>query len=130
MDKRNTRQKAAIRDAFTKADRPLAPDEVLEYALQNHLVIGIATVYRNIQALLEDGWLVAIELPGGSARYELAGKEHHHHFHCNECDKVFDLKGCNAPIKPRLPRGFSTTGHDFFLYGACASCTSASHRRA
>ena len=122
MDKRNTKQKAAIRDAFRKADRPLSPEEALQYALQYHPAIGIATVYRNIQTLVEDGWLASVELPGGSTRYELAGKGHHHHFQCDACGKVFALKGCAVPVKPKLPHGFSTSGHEFFLYGNCSSC--------
>jgi Fur family transcriptional regulator, ferric uptake regulator len=122
MDKRNSKQKAAIRDAFTSADRPLSPQETLQYASKYHASIGIATVYRNIQALVEDGWLVAVELPGRSLRYELAGKEHHHHFRCNSCDKVFDLKGCGLP-KARLPRGFTASGHELLLYGNCPSCS-------
>ncbi len=130
MDKRNTKQKAAIREAFADADRPLSPEEALECAQEFHPAVGIATVYRNIQTLVEDGWLIPVEIPGQPARYELAGKEHHHHFHCNSCGKIFDLKGCIAQSKPRIPRGFSTTGHEFFLYGNCASCNSGSHAHA
>jgi Fur family ferric uptake transcriptional regulator len=29
------------------------------------------------------------------------------------------------PFKPKLPRGFRVTGHEFFLYGLCSQC---SHR--
>ena len=130
MDKRNTKQKAALRDAFLKADRPLSPEEVLQNARKYHPAIGIATVYRNIQMLLEDGWLVGVELPGTSTHYELAGKGHHHHFHCNACGKVFELKGCNIAVKPRLPHGFKATGHEFFLYGDCSSCSAGSRARA
>ncbi len=60
---RNTRQKQAIREAFAEAGRPLSPEEALDGAQRHYKRIGIATVYRNIKALLEDGWLV----PSGSA---------------------------------------------------------------
>lgn len=117
-----TRQKAAIRDAFLEADRPLSPDEVLEGAQRHHATLGKATVYRNIQSLVEEGWLESIEVPGDSTRYEVAGKEHHHHFQCNQCKKLYELEGCIASFKPKLPRGFRTTGHEFFLYGLCSQC--------
>jgi Fur family transcriptional regulator, ferric uptake regulator len=122
MDKRNTKQKAAIREAFTKADRPLSPEEALQGAQRFHPTLGIATVYRNIQNLVEDGWLTPVELPGDSTRYEIAGKKHHHHFHCNSCGKLYELEGCVATAKQKLPRGFRATSHEFFLYGTCAAC--------
>lgn len=122
MEKRNTRQKAAIRDAFLESDRPLSVDEALKAAQRHHRKLGIATVYRNIQTLLLEKWLRPVELPGDTTRYEVAGKAHHHHFHCNQCGKLFDLEGCIAQLKPKLPKGFRATGHEFFLYGICAEC--------
>ena len=127
-DKRNTKQKAAIRDAFVEADRPLSPDEALEAAQRHHPPLGIATVYRNIQSLVEEGWLQPVEVPGDSTRYEISGKKHHHHFHCNSCGKLFELEGCVAQVKPKLPRGFRATGHEFFLYGVCATCVPSRSR--
>ena len=118
----NTRQKAAIREALLEADRPLSPDEILEGAQRHHPTLGKATVYRNIQSLVEEGWLQSVEIPGDTARYEVAGKAHHHHFQCNQCKKMFELEGCIPSFKPRLPRGFRTTGHEFFLYGLCSQC--------
>ena len=122
MQTRNTRQKSAIREAFTRADRPLSPEETLSYAQEDVDGISLATVYRNIGSLVKEKWLLPIEIPGDSTRYEVAGKEHHHHFHCNECGKVFELQGCDIEVKPRLPRGFHATGHEFFIYGSCDQC--------
>ncbi len=87
--------------------------------------IGIATVYRTINALLEEGALVTVELPGQPARYEVAGKGHHHHFHCNQCKKVFELEGCGANVKALTPPGFQVTSHDVLLYGLCSACSAS-----
>jgi Fur family ferric uptake transcriptional regulator len=119
---RNTRQKEAIRAAFTAADRPLSPEEVFRLAKKVVDGISIATVYRNVNSLLEDKWLVPVEIPGSASRYEVAGKAHHHHFKCTACDKLFELQGCEIAVKPKLPRGFRATGHEFFLYGLCVTC--------
>ena len=121
-EKRNTKQKAAIREALTQANRPLAPEEILQGAQHHYPTLGIATVYRNIQALVQDGWLEPVEIPGESTRYEVAGIKHHPHFHCNQCGKLFELEGCVAPVKPKVPKGFRAMGHEFFLYGLCAAC--------
>jgi Fur family ferric uptake transcriptional regulator len=119
---RNTKQKEAIRAAFIEADRPLSPEETFALAKEEVAGISVATVYRNISALVDDNWLVPVEIPGKPTRYEVAGKAHHHHFQCNECGKLFELEGCAVQIKPRLPRGFMSTGHEFFVYGRCADC--------
>ncbi len=129
---RNTRQKQAIRDAFIEANRPLSPEEALSAAQRHYETLGIATVYRNIKTLLVEGWLDPVSLPGQSTRYELAGKAHHHHFHCRKCGRMFELGGCARTVMPKPPRGFQVAGHELMLYGNCARCagsSSASRRR-
>jgi Fur family ferric uptake transcriptional regulator len=75
-----------------------------------------------IKSLAEEGWLVPVELPGRSTRYELSGKGHHHHFYCNGCGLVFDLNGCVASFRDMIPRGFRVTAHEVLLYGMCQDC--------
>ncbi|HEY1216970.1 MAG TPA: ZIP family metal transporter, partial [Bryobacteraceae bacterium] len=72
-EQRSTRQKSAIRSAFEGADRPLSPQQVLQLAQTEVGGLGIATVYRNIKALLEVGWLSAVELPGGAVHSFIDG---------------------------------------------------------
>jgi Fur family ferric uptake transcriptional regulator len=119
---RNTRQKQAIRTAFDKTERPLSPEEILQSARDDVKGLSLATVYRNLSALVDEGWLQAVEIPGIPPRYERAGKEHHHHFHCNVCGKVYEVSGCAVQVKPKLPRGFHVTGHEFSLFGECPDC--------
>lgn len=84
--------------------------------------LGIATVYRNIRALEEQGWIVPVELPGEPPRYEVAGKAHHHHFHCRACDRVYEVPDCPADFTDITPSGFVLEEHEFVLYGRCADC--------
>jgi Fur family ferric uptake transcriptional regulator len=121
-DQRNTRQRTAIREAFEQADRPLSPQQVLVAAQANVQGLGIATVYRNIKALLEEGWLSAVDLPGAATVYERSGKAHHHHFHCDQCSRVFELTGCIPSINRLAGRRFSVSRHELVLYGMCADC--------
>jgi Fur family ferric uptake transcriptional regulator len=119
---RRTRQRAAIRDAFEAHSRPLSPEEVLEAAQSAVDGLGIATVYRTIKSLLEESWLAEVQLPGQPSRYEVAGKSHHHHFHCRKCGKVYELDGCNGHLDEGVPDGFRVTGHDVLVYGFCDFC--------
>jgi Fur family ferric uptake transcriptional regulator len=121
-DQRQTRQRSAIRTTFERADRPLSPHQILEAAQKSVKGLGIATVYRNIKSLLEEGWLAAIELPGAGTVYEPSGKAHHHHFFCDRCTRVFELSGCLAGIDRLAGRRFRVRRHELVLYGTCADC--------
>jgi Fur family transcriptional regulator, ferric uptake regulator len=120
---RNTKQKNAIRAAFVETGRPLSPEEALAYAQQKVHDLSIATVYRNLKSMVEEGWLVTVQFPGEAARYEISGKGHHHHFWCNSCRKAYELEGCIPKLKLKLPRGFRSLGHELVLYGMCAACS-------
>lgn len=122
---RETRQRKAIREALERAGHPLSPRELHEAAQTRVEGIGIATIYRNIKALHEDGFLVPVELPGEPPRYEVAGKEHHHHFHCRACDRVFEVEGCPGNLRAVTPPGFQLERHEFVLYGLCEGCIAA-----
>lgn len=117
-----TKQRSAIEAAFTEEKRPLSPTEVHELAQQDVPNLGIATVYRALHDLVEEGVLKTVEIPGQSCRYEIAALGHHHHFHCNECDKVFDLEGCFLKQDLQLPEGFEMTEHDITIKGHCPNC--------
>jgi Fur family transcriptional regulator, ferric uptake regulator len=119
---RDTAQRRAIRSVIVEADRPLSPREVLDAAQGDVSSLGIATVYRNLKALLEEGWLAAVELPGEPPRYEVAGKQHHHHFLCTKCERVFELPGCPGNLNATVPEGFRTERHEVVLFGLCDRC--------
>lgn len=119
---RNTRQRSAIRKVFEEIDRPLSPQEVLQYAQRDVRGLGIATVYRNLKALVDDGSLITVNLPGEAPLYEAAGKAHHHHFQCDRCHRVFDLGGCLLTTQQLAQRKFKVLRHELTLYGICAEC--------
>jgi Fur family transcriptional regulator, ferric uptake regulator len=121
-DQRQTRQRAAIREAFERADRPLTPAQVLKAAQKRAKGLGIATVYRNIGNLVEEGWLSVLELPGALTLYERSGKSHHHHFFCDECTRVFEVSGCLPRIDRLVGSRFHVRRHELVLYGTCAEC--------
>lgn len=122
---RDTQQRRAIRQVFLDNPRPLAPQDVLEYAQGNVTRLGIATVYRNLKALESEGWLAPVSLPGQPVLYERSGLDHHHHFHCTRCGKVFDVNDCPGNIKKLAPKGFVVERHELTLYGVCKSCSPA-----
>lgn len=119
---RNTHQRRAVQAVFERDRRPLGPDEVRQGAIALVPGIGLATIYRHIRSLVQEGWLKEVELPGQPSRYELAGLRHHHHFQCNACGRVYDIEGCPGPVHTLAPPGFRVDDHEVVLYGRCAEC--------
>lgn len=119
---RSTRQRRAIRRVLLETRRPLSPREILELARKQVPSLGLATVYRNLRALVEEGAVVPVALPGEPLRYEAAGAGHHHHFLCRGCGRAFELPGCRLRAHLDLPPGFSAEDHEVVVYGRCPDC--------
>jgi Fur family ferric uptake transcriptional regulator len=119
---RMTRQRHVIMQVFDTAGRPLATSEILALAQRGTARLGIATVYRTVKALVAEGWLQGVDMPGSHTRYEKSDKGHHHHFHCRVCDRVFEMEGCTGDLNLLTPRGFRMEGHEIIINGLCAAC--------
>jgi Fur family transcriptional regulator, ferric uptake regulator len=122
---RSTRQRDAIRGAFTPKGRPLTPKEIQDHADREAPGVSLATIYRTVKALEEQGEIVRVELPGEPARYELAGKDHHHHFRCDGCGRAFEIYGCPGGLSKLAPPGFTVSRHEITLFGSCDRCSKA-----
>ncbi len=122
---RTTAQRKAIHDVLEQAGRPLSPPEIHSNARAIAPGLGMATVYRTIKRLLDDGNISQVELPGEAPRYERSGMKHHHHFRCNGCNKVFDLFGCHNEFEKCTPKGFAVERHEIYLFGRCETCATA-----
>ena len=90
--------------------------------------IGIATVYRTVQLLLEMGYLKQAHLPGGSAVYEYSEEEgghSHAHMQCTSCGTVLEFReDMMADLEKAVmdQYGFFVTDHHITLMGLCSDC--------
>jgi Fur family ferric uptake transcriptional regulator len=119
---RNTSQRQAIQRIMQEVNRPLGPEEICDLAKAYCPGLGIATVYRALKEMVDNHMLTMVNLPGESARYEIAGKGHHHFFFCRQCKKTFDIKGCPGNLRSLIPTGFKLEEHEIVLYGLCCDC--------
>jgi Fur family transcriptional regulator, ferric uptake regulator len=126
---RSTRQRAAIRVAIDGAGRPLTSQEVLDAAQVEVAGLSLATVYRNLKVMLEEGEIVNVLLPGENPRYEPARQAHHHHFQCTSCQRVFDVHQCPGDLARLAPKGFTVEHHELTLYGRCDACPAPKGRK-
>ncbi len=79
-------------------DKHLTAEDIYELVKEDYPEIGLATIYRTVQLLLEMQLVDRINLDDGCARYEIGeffdGEERHHHHHliCRTCGKMFPFK--------------------------------------
>lgn len=119
---RKTVQRQAIFEVLKRSARPLGVHDILKAAQKDCAGLGIATVYRNLKAMLEEDLICAVEMPGSAVFYELSGSKHHHHFSCVKCKRLFDISGCKFNFEKILPDGFQLNGHEILLSGLCDRC--------
>lgn len=124
---RLTRQRIAIASVIAAARRPLSPQEICDAAQAHVAGLGVATVYRTLKAMIAEGAVRGVELPGEPPRYEPTGLGHHHHFRCDGCARVFDFDACPGGLDALAPKGFVPERHELVLYGKCPEC--AAHKR-
>ena len=120
---RTTQQKQAIKGTFTTVERPLTVQEVLAMAQDQCPGLGVATVYRAVNRLVQSGWLKEVHLPSQPIRYERQDLAHHHHFHCQTCERVLDIAAPCEALAALIPEGFEVHRHDLTFYGVCGECT-------
>ncbi len=124
---RRTRQRTTIAETLDSlAEFRTAQDihEVLRHAGES---VGLATVYRTLQGLVDAGEVDAVRTPDGQVAYRAcAGRaRHHHHLICRSCGRTVELElqeveGVIAALAAR--HGFSEVRHELELYGVCSAC--------
>lgn len=121
--KRATRQRAVISKILAGAGRPLSPPEVLAAGQEELPRLGIATVYRTLNLLVEEDMARVVEVPGQTGRYyEVANLARHDHFFCNRCHRVFDVEPARRDPARSLPRGFTVEHEETVYSGRCPTC--------
>ncbi len=104
--------------------------EIHEALAARGSTVGLASVYRAVDGLVEQGLLQRVDFGDGIARYEpvRAGREHHHHLVCDTCGGVeaFHDSALERAIEAIEQRtGYRVDSHDVVLRGACATCRPA-----
>jgi Fur family ferric uptake transcriptional regulator len=121
-DTRRTAQRAAIRRALERVDQPVSAQE-LHARLGGR--VGLATVYRNLQRLADDGVVDAMRRSNGEAAFRMCEAGHHHHLTCRECGRVEEVRDCGLDrwaSEVGRAHGFVGVQHQAELTGLCAGC--------
>lgn len=121
---RATQQKAAIIAALQSSDEAMSAQELHEKLEK----VGLATVYRNLARMAEEGEIDSIRRASGETAYRACAHGHHHHLICRHCGHVVELHDCGLGEWSRklgASHGFSAVEHQAELVGTCSDCASA-----
>ena len=127
--RRTTKQRLAIRALFDDESFFLTAQQVHDQLRERGDQVGLATVYRNLQTMTEDGELDAIRAEDGEMTYRRCSSAHHHHLVCHKCGKAVEI-GPEKILEDwardiAAEYGFSETGHELELFGICSKCSIA-----
>jgi Fur family transcriptional regulator, ferric uptake regulator len=89
--------------------------------------VGLASVYRVLETLAQQGLVQRLDLGDGVTRFEPArtGEDHHHHLVCDGCGKVESFADARLETVIRdveQRSGYDVAAHDVLLRGACGAC--------
>ena len=122
---RPTRQRLTVLSELMAEHDDVTAQELHERLRRRGERLGLATVYRTLGLLAEEGVIDALSHRQGELCYRLCGDGHHHHLVCSSCHRVVELEDCE--LDPWLERissthDFVTTGHRLEVSGICGGC--------
>ena len=84
--------------------------------------IGLATVYRALQGLVEDQQVDALRTDDGEVVYRRCSRGHHHHLVCRECGRTVEVEGPAVErwaTRVAEDHGFRDVSHTLEIFGTC-----------
>jgi Fur family ferric uptake transcriptional regulator len=128
---RATKQGNAVRDALSAARGFRSAQDVYAVLRADGGSVGLSTVYRHLQSLVEDGVVDVIHTPDGEATYRFCGdanESHHHHLVCRKCGRTEEIEGraverWAGEVAGR--HGCTDVDHTVELFGVCPACRAA-----
>lgn len=98
-------------------------EDLFELIKKQFSSISLATLYKNINAMLETSLIKEVKAPESKARYEIA-KENHAHLVCTKCgefkDIMFDINQIAHSIADS--NGYAINDTSLIVSGLCPKC--------
>lgn len=121
---RNTRQKDVIRESLAHTDGFVSAQRLHERLEDDGEHISLATVYRQLNAMEEQGLVDTVRMNGQQLFRLCSDDRHHHHLVCVSCGKTVEI---DPPSEAWLRNvadtyGFTIESHTLEVFGLCADC--------
>jgi Fur family ferric uptake transcriptional regulator len=132
---RITAGREAILDVLMVADKHLSAEDIYKKVVSFCPAVGLTTIYRTLEILVNMGLVFKFDFGDGRSRYELIEgskkSHHHHHLVCTKCNRIIDytdfindeielLKKTEKGLSQKY--NFDITSHIIQFYGVCGEC--------
>lgn len=123
--RRKTWQKQAVREALSSSGRFMSAQSLHAAIERSGTKIGLATVYRALSALAEQGEADSLH-SGEEVLYRLCEMDgHHHHLICRMCGRAEEIQA--EPVEAwanevARKNGFIEPHHVVDVFGVCPDC--------
>lgn len=128
--RRETKQRGEVLASLGGGDA-LSAQELHDRLRHTGSKTGLATVYRTLRMLADDGVVDVLREDPVQLRYRLCSVEHHHHLVCESCGRVEEIPDCDVSewaARVARRRGFRVRTHRAEILGLCGSCSQSASR--
>jgi Fur family ferric uptake transcriptional regulator len=122
---RNTRQRAAVSELLERTSEFRTASQIHDDLRHAGEDIGLTTVYRTLQLMVEAEQLDAIRTDDGETAYRRCSVGHHHHLVCRTCGRTVEVEGPAIESwtdQVAAEHGFSDVQHHLEIFGRCGDC--------
>lgn len=126
--RRPTRQRIAIESDLDRVEEFRTAQEIHASLHAAGDKIGLATVYRTLQAMVDEDIVDQLRTDDGEQIFRRCSTGHHHHLVCRDCGRTVEVEG---PAVERwadrvaVEHGFTDVSHTLELFGRCTECVHA-----
>lgn len=127
--RRETRQRSAVWAALGEVTEFQSAQQLHARLRERGDGVGLATVYRTLQHLAEEGEVDVLRPAEGEAIYRRCSTGHHHHLICRSCRRTVEVDSVAVERWARRvgeENGFADVEHVIEVYGTCADCAAGS----
>lgn len=126
--RRPSRQRSAVLALLDGLDGFRSAQDLHALLRERGDSVGLATVYRALQALVDDGQVDVLRGDDGEASYRRCSTGHHHHLVCRSCGRTVEV--ADPPVERWAARvaaehGFADVQHQLEVFGTCSACAAA-----
>jgi Fur family ferric uptake transcriptional regulator len=124
MTSPRTRSQERILNLLTTLDRAVSAQDLYVELRNRNQTMGLATVYRALDALKLEGSVQVRTLANGESLYSLV-KEDRHHLTCLQCGASIPIEECPVhDLEDQLHQSyqFKIFYHTLEFFGLCTQC--------